>query len=344
MEAWNAGLTKKKSNVLVDMGCNPGNVSVWVRVALEMLASEKQCRSRKPNLIAQELGLQTVQISEIDTQKSCKPKRTNEYCNTWSSTMDPFYEEALAPTEFTWGTHESADPSGFRRIDFPDDRYVLYDNIGCCSYAQTYSPMYRAFTGMLIRHSECYTIGNSLKVVDEEGIVEYCPSVYYIYHPCDLAMLSVLELKQKNLQFQQSFRLMTSEITEGRDELGVAMFFENGDMYWIGSLLDIEEARELFDHEMDEYLNATSVQVLGGYISGIVYLIDKISKGEYSGLIYPDDLDPHVVFPIMRPLLGEFVMQKVDDFVPTRASKYFSQKNESVKPVGNAFTSFAVPS
>ena len=42
---------------------------------------------------------------------------------------------------------------------------------------------------------------------------------------------------------------MTEEIIDGRDILGCTFYLENGEVYWIGSTLCIEEARNYFDDE-----------------------------------------------------------------------------------------------
>ena len=88
-------------NAVIDMGCNPGNVSLWAKVGLDMI--NKHYKTKKT---AEELDIRTIHISEYDTQRSSIPKRINEYCNTWSSDGESYFDEALSPVELSYGTHE----------------------------------------------------------------------------------------------------------------------------------------------------------------------------------------------------------------------------------------------
>ena len=148
---------------MLGFGCNPGMVSIWAQVGVRMINDYyKNATPKTP----EELGIRTVHISEVDTQRSKKPKDKDEYCNTWASTAEPFYEEALAPLELTLGTHE----------DLPTKNVVYYDKkntvliMDCIAknvLAQSYTPLFGNFTGMLIRHEENVTIGEKLSTYAE---------------------------------------------------------------------------------------------------------------------------------------------------------------------------------
>lgn len=92
------------------MGCNPGNVSVWVKCGLESIAKKKGITKWESWAdLSRQLGVQTIHVSERDTQRSNRPKELNEYCNTWGGTGEAYFEEALGPVEASWGTHENND-------------------------------------------------------------------------------------------------------------------------------------------------------------------------------------------------------------------------------------------
>ena len=59
-------------------------------------------------------------------------------------------------------------------------------------------------------------------------------------------------LKEKNYKYQDNTRLFTKDIIDGRDELGLTFFLGNGDIFWIGSLLDIDEARDIYENKFDD--------------------------------------------------------------------------------------------
>ena len=75
--------------------------------------------------------------------------------------------------------------------------------------------------GMLIRHGEAFTMSDHLTVRDGQGAARYRPTVYYAYCPSDSAIASVHELRGRNWEHPDRFRLLNNEITTGEDRLGV---------------------------------------------------------------------------------------------------------------------------
>jgi homospermidine synthase len=301
-------------NGLIDMGCNPGMVNIWAQLAVDKI---NEHYGNKKHKTAEELDIRTVHISEYDTQRSVVPKEIDEYCNTWASTCEPFYEEALAPVEMSFGSHEEKPQQKYIVHLDDNDKYISLNRLCSETVAQSYTPGYKNYIGILIRHAENLTIGEALSTYEEKDgkkIRKWSPSVYYVYHPTNETMASVCELKEKNYKYQSKTRLLTKEILDGRDELGLSFFLGNGDIFWIGSLLDVHEARDVYEQRFNDKINATIVQVIGGYLSGIMHVLDKNKKGEYSGLLIPDDLPYKQIYERMKPFYGEFVFKKVEDW------------------------------
>ena len=116
--------------------------------------------------------------------------------------------------------------------------------------------------GMVVRHAESFTISDHLTVWEEtiEGRrAVYRPTVHYAYMPCNHAILGLHELGMRNFQLQPRLRIMTDEITEGIDELGVLLMGHGLNAWWTGSQLDIHETRQLVPRQ-----NATTLQVAAG--------------------------------------------------------------------------------
>jgi len=305
-------LSQKRFNAITGMGCNPGMVSIWVKVGLDKMNEQYKHQFNSYGELSQKLGVKTIHISEIDTQRTNDGKKSDEYCNTWSLDGEAFYEEALAPIEMSWGTHETNLPNNVAKY-FEDERYLVVDKQCITQYAQSYCPLSKNFIGMMIRHEENMTIGDTL-TIKQDGKIVYKPTVFYVYHPCNDTMMSLYELKEKNYTYQHWYRLLTTEIIDGRDELGITFFMENGDIFWIGSLLDIDEAREVCEHKLDHFTNATIIQVIGGYLSGIFYLIQMMYKKKYVGVLCADDLPHQPIFEKMKPFYGDFSILKVTDW------------------------------
>ena len=131
---------------------------------------------------------------------------------------------------------------------------------GIRTFVHSWVPLGGEIIGCLVRHAESFTISDYLTVwEDAPGEIKrplYRPTVHYAYMPCDNAILSLYELAMQSYQLQNRLRIMTDEITDGRDELGVLLLGHGLNGWWTGSQLDIHEARQLVPGQ-----NATTLQV-----------------------------------------------------------------------------------
>jgi homospermidine synthase len=310
LKDYETSLSHPSFTAMVGIGCNPGMVSVWAQLGIEKI---NKYYGNKRMKTAEELGVRTIHISEVDTQRSSIPKKINEYCNTWGSTIEPFYEEALAPIEMSFGSHELVPKKNLTTYE-EDKSVIILDRIAMNTYAQSYTPGYGNYIGMLIRHEENVTIGDRLstfKIVKGKRVKTYAPSVYYVYKPSNDTLASLHELRDRNYKYQDNYRLLNEDVIDGRDELGLSFFLKNGDIFWIGSLLNIDEARQVFSNKYSHKMNATTVQVVGGYLSGIMFVMDMHKAGK-NGLYVPEDLPYKEVYQKMKPFYGDFVFKKVE--------------------------------
>jgi homospermidine synthase len=316
LERWgdNAGPT-----AVLDHGANPGLVSHFVKQALDditdawmaqplpsdpaeaarrELAADAQTR-RDWARLAQALQVQVIHISERDTQVSRDPKRENEFVNTWS--VEGFYEEGVAPAEMGWGTHErTLPPAAQVHLTGPLNQ-ICMAHPGFRTQVRSWVPC-GEIVGMVIRHGEAYSISDVLTVT-EHGLPVYRPTVHYAYCPTDAAVASLHELHMRNYELQPEWRIMNDDIVDGRDELGCLLMGHPFESWWIGSLLDIHEARSLVPNQ-----NATTLQVAAGMLGAILWLLDHPDEG----VCLPDDLPHEAVLKVARPYLGPFVSQAAD--------------------------------
>lgn len=319
LEKTNNQIRNKNFNCIVSMGCNPGNVSLWVKQGIYKIAEsiniKKKYKENEINKLAQKLDIHVIHVSEKDTQIVKEPKKVNEYCNTWSGTRESYYGEALSYVEVSWGTHEKNIRDEFVEDDitYVDKNFLILNKIGAYTYAQSWIPYVNKYIGNVICHDESYTIGKNLSVLDKTNNIIYKPSVYYVYHPCNEATNSMYELKERNEKYQDKFRLLTDEIITGRDLLGLTYYLGNKKVYWIGSTLGIDETRELFNHKLDSIINATILQVVAGYITGIFYLHDLSLDNKKIGLIVPDKI-PLEYMKYQLPFLGDFLFIEKDNY------------------------------
>jgi len=300
--------------IIVDHGANPGLVSHFTKVALieiaEKILREKPEEPRCVKLaialeeknfakLAQLEGVKTIHISERDTQITNKPKQVNEFVNTWS--IEGFFEEGVAPAELGWGTHERYIPRDAYFHKTGPRNQICLGTIGMKTWVRSWVPS-GEITGMVIRHGEAFSISDRLTVW-ENGKVIYRPTVHYAYCPCDSAINSLHELEMRQFKLQEKQRILSDEIIDGRDELGVLLMGHDFKSWWCGSLLDIHEARRLVPHQQ-----ATTLQVAISVVAASIWAI----KNPRKGFLLPDDVDHEEILKICIPYIKPFVSMSVD--------------------------------
>ena len=299
---------------VVDHGANPGLVSHFTKHALieiaEKILKEKPKDPRKSELekalkdknfakLAQIESVKTIHISERDTQITDKPKEVNEFVNTWS--IEGFFEEGVAPAELGWGTHERLIPKNafFHKVG-PQNQICL-GTIGMKTWVRSWVPC-GEITGMVIRHGEAFSISDRLTVWENKKAV-YRPTVHYAYCPSNAAINSLHELEMRQFKLQEKQRIMSDEIIDGRDELGVLLMGHDFNSWWCGSILDIHEARRLIPHQQ-----ATTLQVAISVVAASIWMIKNPNKG----FLLPDDLDHEEILKTSMPYIKPFISKAVD--------------------------------
>lgn len=301
---WNLSST----TAIVEHGANPGLISHFVKKGLMDIsqkliltetgakkgALQEAVRVKDFARMAYLSGLRVIHISEKDTQISAKPKQDNEFVNTWS--CDGFVEEAIAPAEIGWGTHEKQLPKNGYSHASGLQHQVYTSTQGFKKHVRSWVPS-GEIQGAVIRHGEASSLTASLTVYD--GIDPlYRPTVHYAYSPTPDAMASLKELEQRRWKMQENQRIFNDDIVSGVDELGCLLMGDHFDPIWIGSILDIEEARKLVPHQ-----NATTIQVAIAVIAGMAYAIQHPN----SGFCLAENLNTDEILKMTTPYLGKFV-------------------------------------
>lgn len=291
--AWQRANARGPTAVLTQ-GANPGLVSQFVKQAMIDMAHETGVPvTRDWGRLAQSLGIRVIHIAERDTQASGRRKAVGEFVNTWS--VEAFVDEGLQPSELGWGTHERHFPADGARHDFGCDAGIYLARPGLATRVRSWTPLQGSYHGFLVTHAESLSIADHLTVREGSGAT-YRPTVHYAYHPCDDAVLSVHEFAGANWRLQSRHRIMRDEISAGVDELGVLLMGNPRGVYWYGSRLSIQQARELAP-----YNSATTLQVVAGILGGMVWAL----RHPEAGLVEPDDIDHELALEVARPWLGD---------------------------------------
>jgi len=337
----------KGPTAILDHGANPGLVSHFTKQALidiaDTIINNKPNDIRIPKIkeavddknfatLAQLIGVKIIQIAERDSQITSNPKKMNEFINTWS--IPGLYEEGIAPSELGWGTHEYHMPKGIMFHNEGPRNQILLNSRGIDTFARSWVPS-GDIIGMVIRHGEAYGISERLTVWENSTAI-YRPTVYYAYCVSDSTLASLYELKMRQLELQPKLRILSDDIIDGIDELGCFLLGHDLRAWWIGSLLDINEARRLVPHQ-----NATTVQVAISVVAAVNYMI----KFPNEGICLPDDLDYKVILDFAKPYLGKFISKQIDWSPLTRKPSYFDYDQHKIDPKDEwQFTSFLVNS
>jgi len=299
---------------IVDHGANPGLVSHFTKHALidiaKKIIKEKPKDSRIEHLKSAILkkdfpmlgmltGTKVIHISERDIQITDKPKKVNEFVNTWS--IEGFYEEGVAPAELGWGTHERWVPQDAHFHKAGPRNQICLESMGMKTWVRSWVPS-GEITGMVIRHGEAFGISDRLTLW-KDGKAIYRPTVHYAYCPTDCAINSLHELEMRNYKMQEKRRIMSDEIIDGRDELGVLLMGHDFKAWWTGSLLDIHTSRKLVPHQQ-----ATVLQVAISVVAAAKWMI----KNPRRGYNLPDNVDHEFILSVSKPYIRPFVSQPVD--------------------------------
>ncbi len=323
--SWNS----ESTTAVLDHGANPGLIShftkqglvdIGERVIHDKAVSKQQrrilerfIRDEKFAQLAMKLGIKTIHISERDTQVTDKPKEIDEFVGTWS--IEGLREEAIAPAEMGWGTHEKGLPALAYVPDYGPQNQIFLSQMGMNTWVRSWVPNYEII-GMVIRHGEAFSISENLTVW-RNGRPVYRPTVHYAYMPCDETIASLLELRCRGYDLQPRTRIMSNEIIRGADILGALLMGHRYNSWWTGSSLSIEESRQLVEGQ-----NATTLQVAIGVVSAVMWMVENPEKG----VCVPDDIPHKEILETAKPYLGSFISEAYD-WTPFKNYQAFFKEN-----------------
>lgn len=317
---------------VIDHGANPGLISHFTKCGLVDIGNramrekalsktqrrilERLIRERKFASLAMKLGVKTVHISERDTQVTRNSKQVDEFVGTWS--IEGLREEAMAPSELGWGTHEKEIPLAAYTPVYGPKNQIFFSQMGMNTWVRSWVPNYEII-GMVIRHSEAFTISEKLTVW-RRGRPVYRPTVNYAYMPCDETIASLHELRSRNYEIQPRTRIMSDDIVSGADILGALIMGHRYNSWWTGSVLSIEKSRKLVPRQ-----NATTMQVAIGLVAAVMWMLDNPRRG----VCVPDDLPYDKILKTAKPYLGTFISDASEWTPFTNYQSFFKENPDS---------------
>lgn len=303
---------KNGATALITHGANPGLVSHFVKQGILDIARDTNMNIGKAPtsgqdwaMLANQVGVKSIHVSERDTQASSITKSLDEFVNTWS--IEGYVEEGKQPAELGWGTHEKEFPADGVRHDNGCQAAIFLDRPGALTKVRSWNPICGPFHSLLITHTEAISISDYFTQLDSNGKVAYRPTCHFAYHAAPDAHQSMMEVAGMEWKKHGKERIMVDDIVSGTDSLGVLLMGHKKNAYWLGSMLSIEQARSLVPNN-----NATSLQVCVGVLTGVIHAL----KNPRLGIVEPEEIDHKPILEVGVPYLGNFV-GKYTDWKPT---------------------------
>ena len=244
--------------------------------------------------LSRDLGVTLIQVSERDTQATDRPKRPNEFVNTWS--IDGFVDELMQPSELSIGTSEPKKPAG-SHWHRPRCGSVYLHRPGGATYARSWLPSSGGFQGLLMTHDEVFSIAD---------YPDAAPSVEDRLSPDRDVRLSPLRRCHALDARARGPRLdSAADATDHprRDRHGHGRAWRPDRRSREERILVRVTALDSRSTAPRPYTNATCLQVAAGALGATIWAI----RNPREGLREADQLDFREVLEIARPYLGSLV-------------------------------------
>jgi len=255
---------------------------------------------------AERLGITTIHLVEHDGQivRLATPRGPNELVAS-SGALRLFRRSTRCRTSLAFGTDESQelaadsvsqterDPSGritAARLDFAAPAIPI----------RSWSPTIGPFRGFLTP-SDVFGIADACTRYDDDGIVQFRPSVMHVHRPCDdaVAFLEQVEMRPFRAADEPSLSTRTlggAEVVDGgASAVGVLLGGPNRKAVWLGSVLSSEEARTLLPCS-----SAGALQEAAALLAGVMWVLVNPRRGS----VGPFDVDHTQALEIALPYLG----------------------------------------
>jgi homospermidine synthase len=298
-------LKENQTTLLSSMGANPGIVSLLTKKLMTRICEEVGLKYAQPTTqadwgkLAYNLGVQVIHVNERDTQYSDVVYPDQQFVSTWS--VEAMIVESIEAAEMSIGSHERELPQDAVLSGTRNKQAIHFKKSGKDVRIKTWLPIAGEQTGMILNHNEPFSIAELYTHKTATG--EYSPTTCFVYHPSDQTMKSLEHLTTKNYDSLQR-HLLLHDIKGGTDELGVFIMTKEHGSFWLGSRLNIHEARK-----MNPESSATSLQVAAGVIAGIYWIIENPNKG----LIEPENIPDHeTLLTIAEKYWGGYVYARTD--------------------------------
>jgi homospermidine synthase len=268
-------LDKSKITRVVNFGMNPGGVSEIAKYTIREYAKLKNKKLVNGDYakLCSELGVLKLLIVEYDNTKTNLDIKKNIFYNDWSPLGLQAEGIDAVMISVSIDDEKRMEEDGIKLIK-PNEgrkdtriRFIPSMAVDMFDESITYDPNGNIieYKGYLIPHAEIVSLSNFLNYKGNS------PTIYYCYRPCDDALESIENLRKNNYKPLEHFYCIEKKdiINECFDSIGVLLVCENGDHFWGGTVLTLDDVNKLGFI----YSSPTAVQVAGWIFASIKYMI-----------------------------------------------------------------------
>ena len=298
--------TKSKISIFESAGANPGLIS-----NLTMMAIHKYCEDHKPeylkylksnkwSYVASKCVLM-IHCAEKDNQQTNYKAKKDYLYNTWSpagliseAKSPSFIASPIAPNpeylKSKYNPHMYINPNKQSMDCFTQSYIITPDN------------KVEKILGRMITHNEVV----SMSELFSTNI--YVPIISYVYDSCPISQQSLELMKKNNCEEPKNLIPLYQEDIinkDSYDSLGACVFFNDGKIYWCGSVLTNNQTMKLLGD--NTHSNATQLQVSISVLSYIEYIL----KNRYEGVLTSEDMNYKNIIKYCKPYLGKFICREI---------------------------------
>ena len=296
--------SKGKATGVIQFGMNPGLVNVFTKIALRNIVEndegelvsarreylKKLIKNEQYALLAKELRVSAFIESDYDTTESDIKEDPETVYSTWN--IYDFVEEMNSRSLLKVGT-ETPLSAVLDKFRLSTDKIYYYNrkdgtlvldesgkNVRTVAHTRAGS-----FEGCVDVHEEVFSIQDYYTIRNEDGEIEYAPTVMFVYHPCDLALRSVFHASNSKEQIIGRDRVLS-----GGEAVGICA---EGDGF---SPVLVEVALSC-DNLKDE--SPTVYPVAASLFAAIRYIMNHPAEG----ILFPEYTDPEEIISYVSKLL-----------------------------------------
>lgn len=294
---------------VISGGMNPFLINQFAKKGLRLYAKSQGKSVVKGNYgkCAYDLGLKKILVVEYDSQKF-KVKATPELgVSDWSYRGLESEALDLVMVSLNNDAKKRLEKDGVKLIKptegDPDTHVRFINTRGMDSMTESIALDYNGkpfnFSGYNLPHAEIITMSSFFKYRGD------APTIFYVYRMADEAIRSLDFVRENAYKpLKNEYVVMGKDILPmGFDSIGALLEFENGDKFWGGTILSIEDTRK-----MGFKSGPTVIQVAASVNATIKWQLENSMKG----LNNAETISHKFIFKHAKKYLGKIYFKKIN--------------------------------